>query len=468
MVETSAVITTVNPATGEEIERFSYMSDGEIDTRLDGATAAFRSWRRAAVAERVKLLFALAAALRRDVEQLAKTAVREMGKPIAQARAEIEKCAWCCDYFAQHAAEMLSDRDVAIDGARSYVAFRPLGVVLAIMPWNFPYWQVFRAAAPAIAAGNAVVLKHADGTTRCGLEIERVFAQAGAPGNLFQTLLIGNEDADARIGDERIAAVTLTGSERAGVAVGAAAGKALKKSVLELGGSDPFIVLADADVDLAVEYAVKSRFQNNGQSCIAAKRFIVEQPVYERFLRHFAQQAAQQRVGDPLDEQTQIGPLARRDLRDNLHRQITDSVVGGARIVSGGNVIDRPGFFFEPTVVTDVDPAAPMFREETFGPAAAVMRVTDEEQALESANATTYGLGANIWTRDIARATRMAAQIESGMVFVNGMVASDPRLPFGGVKRSGYGRELSEAGIHEFVNMQTVWIAQNEHGSGPE
>lgn len=468
MVETSAVITTVNPATGEEIERFSYMSAEEIETRLDGANAAFRAWRRVPVADRVKLLASLAAVLRRDAQSLAQTAVREMGKPVAQARAEIEKCAWCCEYFSQHAHDMLADRETAIDGARSFIAFRPLGVILAIMPWNFPYWQVFRAAVPAIAAGNAVVLKHADSTTRCGLEIERVFAQGGAPENLLQTLLISNEDADARIGDDRIAGVTLTGSERAGVAVGSAAGKALKKSVLELGGSDPFIVLADADIDLAVEYAVKSRFQNNGQSCIAAKRFIVEQPVYERFLRHFAQETAQQRVGDPMDEQTQIGPLARRDLRENLHRQITDSVVGGARIVTGGNPIGRPGFFFEPTVVTDVDPAAPMFREETFGPAAAVMRAADEEQALELANASTYGLGANVWTRDITRATRMAAQIESGMVFINGMVASDPRLPFGGVKRSGYGRELSELGIHEFVNQQTVWIAQNQHGSGPE
>lgn len=468
MGETSAVIVTTNPSTGAEIERFAYMGPDEIDARLDAAQAAYASWRRQAPADRAKLLSALAAALRSNREALAQTAVREMGKPIAQARAEVDKCAWCCEYFAQNAVALLADQDVPVDGARAFIAMRPLGVIFAIMPWNFPYWQVFRAAVPAIAAGNAMVLKHADGTTRCGLEIERIFAEAGAPKDLFQTLLIAHEDADARIADERIAAVTLTGSERAGVAVGSAAGRALKKSVLELGGSDPFIVLADADIDLAVEFAVKSRFQNNGQSCIAAKRFIVEQSVYDRFVRAFASAAADQRVGDPLDEQTQIGPLARADLRETLHRQVTDSVVDGARIVTGGNPIDGPGFFFQPTVIADVDRMAAAFREETFGPAAAVARACDDAQAVELANATSYGLGANIWTRDDAHAARMAAQIEAGMVFINGMVASDPRLPFGGVKRSGYGRELSALGIREFVNEQTVWIAREKHGSGPE
>jgi acyl-CoA reductase-like NAD-dependent aldehyde dehydrogenase len=453
------MIVTVNPATGAQLERFEYMSAYEIDARLDDAGRAFASWRRQPVTDRAKLLRAVAAALRGDAESLAQTAVREMGKPIVQARAEVEKCAWCCEYYAEQAPVMLAEREMHIDGARTYVALRALGVVFAIMPWNFPYWQVFRAAVPALAAGNAMVLKHADNTTRCGLEVERIFREAGAPEQLFQTLLIGHEDADARIADERIAGVTLTGSERAGAAVGSAAGKALKKSVLELGGSDPFIVLADADMDLAVEYAVKSRFQNNGQSCIAAKRFIVEAPVYERFLKHFAAAAREQRVGDPLDEHTQIGPVARGDLRDALHRQVTQTVVDGARILTGGKPIDRPGFFFEPTVVADVDPASAMFREETFGPAAAVMRANDDEHALELANATSYGLGANIWTRDLAHAARMAARIEAGMVFVNGMVASDPRLPFGGVKRSGYGRELSDLGIHEFVNAQSVWIA---------
>jgi acyl-CoA reductase-like NAD-dependent aldehyde dehydrogenase len=454
------VIVTTNPATGEEIERFSYMSADEIDAKLDAARAGYDLWRREPMEQRAKLLRALAAALRAEAGSLAETAVREMGKPIVQARAEVEKCAWTCDYFAEHAAEMLADREIVLDGAQSRIAFRPLGVVFAIMPWNFPYWQVFRAAVPALAAGNTIVLKHADNTTRCALEIERIFAQAGAPGGVFATLLINHEDADARIADERIAAVTLTGSERAGVAVGSAAGRALKKCVLELGGSDPFIVLADADIDLAVDYAVRSRFQNNGQSCIAAKRFIVEQSVYERFVKHFADATALQRVGDPMSDQTKIGPLARADLRDTLHRQVTQTVISGGRIVTGGTPVDGRGFFFAPTIVADVAPGAPMFDEETFGPAAAVIPAHDDEEAIHLANTSAYGLGANIWTRDAAHASRMAAQIEAGMVFVNGMVSSDPRLPFGGVKRSGYGRELSEIGIHEFTNQQTVWIAR--------
>jgi acyl-CoA reductase-like NAD-dependent aldehyde dehydrogenase len=454
-----AVIVTVNPATGKELERFSYMSSAEIDARLDAARSTFVQWRRESVHDRSKLLSALAATLRRDADALAVTAVREMGKPIVQARAEVEKCARCCDYFAEHAASMLADRRIDAQGSRSLIAARPLGVIFAIMPWNFPYWQVVRAAAPAIAAGNVMILKHADSTTRCGLEMERLFRESGAPEGVFATLLISNDDADNRIADDRIAAVTLTGSERAGMAVGSAAGKALKKSVLELGGSDPFIVLADADIDGAAEYAVQSRFQNNGQSCIAAKRFIVEQPVYERFLRHFAQGTAAQRVGDPLDERTQIGPMARADLRDALHRQITESVIDGGRIVTGGNAIAREGFFFEPTIVADLDLSSPMLREETFGPAAAVVAARDEEHALELANATPYGLGATIWSRDAGRAARMAVNVEAGMVFVNGMVASDPRLPFGGVKRSGYGRELSDLGIREFLNEQTVVIA---------
>jgi succinate-semialdehyde dehydrogenase/glutarate-semialdehyde dehydrogenase len=459
-------ILTVDPSTGKTLERFDYMTQSEIDVRLDAAVAAYRTWRRKPAAGRAQLLHALAEKLRAQRQTLAETAVREMGKPIAQALAEVEKCAWCCEYFAHHGEALLADRLVQSNAAQSAVAFRPLGVIFAIMPWNFPYWQVFRAAAPALAAGNAIVLKHADSTTRCALEIEKLFADAGAPKGLFTTLLIENEAADARIADERIAGVTLTGSERAGVAVASAAGNALKKCVLELGGSDPFIVLGDADVDLAVEFAVKARFQNNGQSCIAAKRFIVEDGLYDRFVQSFAEAAARQRVGDPMDPQTQLGPCARSDLRDAVARQITGTVRGGGRIVTGGKSVDRPGFFFEPTIVADVHAGMPMFGQETFGPAAAVTRARDAAHAIELANDSTFGLGANIWTRDVDRAMRMAAEIESGLVFINGMVASDPRLPFGGVKRSGYGRELSEFGIHEFVNIQTVWIGP-EHTNQP-
>jgi len=462
-------ILTTNPATGKTLERFDYMSEVEVDARLDAAVGAYRVWRREPHARRAQVLQSVGATLRAERQQLAETAVREMGKPIAQALAEVDKCAWCCEYFALHAQELLADRAVESNAKASAIAFRPLGVIFAIMPWNFPYWQVFRAAAPSLAAGNAVVLKHADSTTRCALEIERIFTAAGVPAGLFTTLLIENEVADARIADERISAVTLTGSERAGIAVASAAGTALKKCVLELGGSDPFIVLGDADVDLAIEFAVKARFQNNGQSCIAAKRFIVEERIYDRFVREFAEAAAGQRVGNPMDTATQLGPCARNDLRDTLARQVTETVAGGGRVITGGKAVDGPGFFFEPTVVADVEEGMPMFDQETFGPAAAVTRARDGSHAIELANDSTFGLGANIWTRDVDHAKRMAAEIESGLVFINGMVASDPRLPFGGVKRSGYGRELSEFGIHEFVNIQTVWIgpeAANAHDVG--
>ena len=466
MVNTSVMsdIVTINPATGAELERFSYMTADEIDAHLDAARAAFAAWRRQPFEQRAKLLKALAHALRSNRDRLAEIAVHEMGKPIVQARAEVEKCAWACEYFADQGAEYLQNRDENTNATRSYVAFRPLGVIFAIMPWNFPYWQVFRAAAPAIMAGNAMVLKHADSTSRCAIEIERIFEQAGAPDGLFRTLLINHEDADARVGDERIAAVTLTGSEQAGIAVASAAANALKKCVLELGGSDPFIVLADANIEDAVDCAVRARFQNNGQSCIAAKRFIVEEAIYDRFVRRFADAAAAQRIGDPMNEDTQLGPLARSDLRDTLAGQITQSVVDGGRIVTGGHAVDGAGFFFQPTVVADVDVTAPMFSQETFGPAAAVVRARDEDHALELANNSSFGLGANIWTRDTERAQRLAAHVESGLVFINGMVASDPRLPFGGVKRSGYGRELSAFGIREFVNIQSVWIGPEQKG----
>lgn len=468
MVDTRAVIQTVNPASGEELERFAYMPPEEIDAHLDAAVTAQREWRRRPFGERASVLRSVARALRANAEGLARTAVREMGKPLVQARAEIDKCARCCEYFADNGERFLSDLTIESNATHSFVAFRPLGVIFAIMPWNFPYWQVFRAAAPALMAGNAMVLKHADATTRCALEIERIFLEAGAPHGLFRTLLISHDDAGERIADDRIAAATLTGSERAGVAVASAAGKAIKKTVLELGGSDPFIVLADADMDAAISYAVKARFQNNGQSCIAAKRFIVEASCYDYFVSHFAQAAAQQRIGDPMDEQTHLGPCARGDLRETLQKQITETVVDGGRIVTGGHAIDGPGFFFQPTVVAGVEPKMAMFDQETFGPAAAVIRARDHEHAVVLANMSNFGLGANLWTGNIDRARHLAAEIEAGMVFINGMVASDPRLPFGGVKRSGSGRELSEFGIREFVNAQTVWIGpEREQDEAP-
>ncbi|MBC5829473.1 MAG: NAD-dependent succinate-semialdehyde dehydrogenase [Candidatus Eremiobacteraeota bacterium] len=449
---------TIDPTTGRELERFDVHTQSEIGAKLDEARSAFKLWRRSDFSTRSAVLSQIAIVLRREREALARVATLEMGKPVTQARAEIEKCAWCCDHYAKHGAGYLSEQTVASSATRSFVAFRPLGVILAIMPWNFPYWQVFRFAAPALMAGNAAVLKHASNVSRCALEIERIFKVAGTPENLFNTLLISGENAGALIDDRRIAAATLTGSEGAGMSVAAAAGKALKKTVLELGGSDPFIVFDDANLQAAAEAGVKSRFQNAGQSCIAAKRFIVQDQVYERFLREFTSGVLRLSVGNPLDDITEVGPLARDDLRDALARQVEGSLDAGARLIAGGKAISGPGFFYQPTILADVTVEMPAFSEETFGPVAAVIRARDRQHAIDLANASSFGLGATLWTQDLKEAAMLAGQIESGSVFVNGMVASDPRLPFGGVKRSGYGRELSAFGIREFVNTQTVWM----------
>ncbi len=451
-------IQTINPTTGEELERFEFHTQRQIAAKLDGARRAFEDWRRSDFSTRAEALARVAAALRRERDVLARTATLEMGKPVVQARTEIEKCAWCCEYYAQHGARYLSEEAVTTSATRSFIAFRPLGVILAIMPWNFPYWQVFRFAAPALMAGNAVVLKHASNVSRCALEIERIFKIAGTPQNLFTTLLISGQDAGAILNDNRIAAATLTGSEGAGMSVAAAAGRALKKTVLELGGSDPFIVLDDADLEAAAGVGVKSRFQNAGQSCIAAKRFIVQDSVYDQFVQKLSTGTQALNVGHPLDDATEIGPLARDDLRDALTRQVRRSIEDGARLVTGGEPVAGSGYFFEPTVLADVTARMAAFEEETFGPVAAVIRARDPQHAIELANATSFGLGATLWTRNQKYAVELAGQIESGSVFVNGMVASDPRLPFGGVKRSGYGRELGAFGIREFVNTQTVWI----------
>jgi len=453
------MIETINPATGRVIERFELMDATQINAKLDAAAGCAPLWAAASFEDRARLLRAAAVKVRAESESLSAGAVREMGKPIAQARAEVEKCAWALDYFAEHAAAMLAAQVTPSSAARSYVAFRPLGVLLAIMPWNFPYWQVIRAAAPAIMAGNTILLKHAANTTRCALELERIFHEIGAPDGLFGVLIARGDGIDKLMGDARVAAATLTGSERAGVAVARAAGEALKKCVLELGGSDPFVVFSDADLEAAARTAVRARFQNNGESCIAAKRFIVENGVYDDFLSRFVRLAGEQIVGDPMEERVQLGPCAREDLRATVHQQVTATLERGAKLVLGGRQLEREGYFYQATVLSEVAPGMPMFEEEVFGPAAAVVRANNREHAIALANASSFGLGSSLWTGDVAAAEAFAARIEAGAVFINAMVASDPRLPFGGVKRSGYGRELSAFGIHEFVNIQTVAIA---------
>jgi len=452
------MIETIDPTTGKVLERIPLMDAQAIDAKLEAAARSMPFWRTRSFDERAAVLRSVASLMRKERDELAATAVREMGKPIVQARAEVDKCAWALEYFAENAAAMLAVQAANTSASRSYVAFRPLGVLLAIMPWNYPFWQVVRAAAPAMMAGNTMLLKHAANTTRCALELERIFEEAGASEGVFGVILARGEGIDKLIGDPRIAAVTLTGSERAGVSVARAAGDALKKCVLELGGSDPFVVFSDADLEAATKAAVTARFQNNGESCIAAKRFIVEPAVYDEFVERFAQKTAAQVVGNPMEERVQVGPCAREDLRQTVREQVSETLNRGARLALGGKPLDGPGFFFEPTIVADVVPGTRMFDEEVFGPAAAVIRAQDREHALELANASSFGLGSSLWTRDVAVAEAFAARVEAGAVFINGMVASDPRLPFGGVKRSGYGRELSAFGIHEFVNIQTVWI----------
>ncbi|HEY5096194.1 MAG TPA: NAD-dependent succinate-semialdehyde dehydrogenase [Candidatus Eremiobacteraceae bacterium] len=452
------MVETRNPATGASLQSYAVYSNSEIDGRLATAYGAFAAWKGTSFAERSDAMLRLASFLRREKSRLATLMTTEMGKPIVESEAEVEKCAWCCEYYAESAQRHLADDVIATNATRSYVAFRPLGVILAIMPWNFPLFQVIRFAVPAIMAGNVAVLKHAANVTGCGLELERSFAACGIPNGVFTTLVVPGRAMDSVIRDPRVAAVTFTGSEQAGATVASAAASALKKTVLELGGSDAYIVLSDADVDAAAQTAVRARFQNTGQSCIAAKRFIVDASVYKTFLSSFTERARTLVMGDPLDRATQIGPLAREDLRDDIERQVSATVALGAKIALGGKRRSGPGCFYEPTIVSDVVPGMPMFDEETFGPAAAVIQAQNTEHAITLANLSMYGLGGNLWTRDIRSAESIAARLQSGAVFINGMTASDPRLPFGGVKRSGYGRELSYFGLREFTNAQTVWL----------
>ena len=451
-------IQSINPNNGEVIETFEPFSSQQIDEALEQAHQALLTWRTISFAERAKHMHNVAAHLREHKTILARTAVLEMGKSITEAEAEVEKSAWNCDYYAENAEKILANDPVKTNATESYVSFQPLGTVLALMPWNFPYWQVFRFAAPALMAGNTAVLKHASNVSRVALDIERIFQESGLPQGAFKTVLVPGAETGKLIKDRRIAAVTLTGSDAAGVEVASTSGTVLKKCVLELGGSDAFIVLADADLDAAAQVATTARFQNNGQSCIAAKRFIVVESVADEFERKFVEVASKLRIGDPLDYQTQMGPVARADLRDTLDSQVQATVKMGARVLLGGKPMEGKGNFYPPTIVTNVTPDMPMFREETFGPAAAVIRARDTDHAIELANDSEFGLSSNLWTRDIELAQKLATRIEAGGVFINGMTASDPRLPFGGVKRSGYGRELSSFGIQEFVNVQTVWI----------
>lgn len=458
--ENNAVLRSINPATGIELQTFPPMTPDEVGSAIGRADAAFEGWRREPVSSRAEVLLRLGALIAREAGNLAELMAREMGKPVQQGRGEMDKCAWLCEYYAREGPAFLRDEPVATDASRSFVTFQPLGVILAIMPWNFPFWQVFRFALPALLAGNAGVLKHAGNVSGCALAIEGLLAEAGFPEHLFRTLLIGSDQVNSVIEHPKVKAVTLTGSVRAGRAVAACAGANLKKTVLELGGSDPYLILADADLERAAEICVASRLINSGQSCIAAKRFLVVADVREEFERLFVEKMKSKFLGDPLEPGTEVGPLAREDLRGELHRQVTASLEQGATRLLGGEAMERPGWYYLPTVLTDVAPGMPAFDEEMFGPVAAIVPVAGEEEAIRLANQSRFGLGAAVFTRDVQKGENIAAaKLEAGSCFVNSLVKSDPRLPFGGIKESGYGRELGSYGIREFVNVKTVFVA---------
>jgi succinate-semialdehyde dehydrogenase/glutarate-semialdehyde dehydrogenase len=450
---------SVNPANGQLIKDYEEHSPEQAARIIDKTNNAFKSWRETSFSERADKMHAAANILRENKEDYARLMTLEMGKIIRESRAEVEKCAWVCDYYADNAEKFLADEIIETDASLSYVAFDPIGIVLAVMPWNFPLWQVFRFAAPALMAGNGAVLKHASNVPGNALLIEDIFRKAGFPEDLFRTLLIPSSMVEGVIRNEHIKAVTLTGSEYAGSKTAEIAGNEIKKTVLELGGSDPFIVLEDADIPGCVHTSAQARMLNAGQSCIAAKRFIVVESRVKEFEEQQAAIMKAMKVGDPLEEATEVGPLARPDLVDELDEQVKQSVKMGAKVIAGGERIAGEGCFYQPTVLSDVKRGMAVYEQETFGPVSAIIPVKNEEEAVAVANESIYGLGGSIWTRDIERGRRLARKIESGAVFINGMTKSDPRLPFGGVKKSGYGRELSHYGIKEYVNIKSIWIA---------
>jgi len=450
-------IASVNPATGETLQTFTPLSDAEVQDKLQLAADAFRVHRRTSFADRAAKMMRAGEILDAEKHAIARTMTLEVGKTLRSSVEEAEKCARACRYYAENAERMLADQVYEVDGARAFVRSLPLGPVLAVMPWNFPLWQVIRFAAPTLMAGNIGLLKHAPNVPQCALFLEDLFRRAGFAEGVFQALLIETEQVAAVLDDPRVVAATLTGSERAGSAVAGQAGRCLKKTVMELGGSDPFIVMPSADLDASVQAAVKARTLNNGQSCIAAKRFLVHEKVADEWTRRFVEAMATLTVGDPMDAATDIGPLATPSILEGLASQVERSVATGAHVLLGGHRLEGPGNFYAPTVLADIPEAAPAYREELFGPVALLFRVKDMDHAVHQANDTPFGLGSSVWTNDPAEQERFINEIEAGMTFVNGMVASDPRLPFGGIKRSGYGRELSEHGLREFVNMKTVW-----------
>jgi succinate-semialdehyde dehydrogenase/glutarate-semialdehyde dehydrogenase len=451
-------IASINPATGETLKTFSALTAEKLEAKLQLAADTFRTYPHTTFAERSRLMMLAAGMLETRKHDYGKIMTIEMGKPLKAAVAEAEKCAWVCRYYAENAEHHLADQVVETNAKKSYVHFQPLGPVLAVMPWNFPFWQVFRFAAPALMAGNVGLLKHASNVPQCALAIEEVFATAGFPKGAFQTLLIGSDAVEGILNDRRVVAATLTGSEPAGRSVAATSGKQIKKTVLELGGSDPFIVMPSANLEEAVTTAVKARTINNGQSCIAAKRFIVATEIYDEFEKRFVEEMRALKIGDPMEESTEIGPLATPQIVDDLDAQVKRAIATGARVLTGGTRLDRPGNYFEPTVLADVNTDAPVSCEEIIGPVAMLFRVSGIDEAIRIGNSTPFGLGSAAWTNDAAEQAKFIDGLEAGAVFINGMVASDPRLPFGGVKHSGYGRELAEFGIREFVNIKTVWI----------